>query len=177
MPERFLILGRILRPHGLQGEVKVACLGPDPALFRRLRECWLAPSGGAWRAVPIEGVKFQPRAVILKLAGTDSPEAAAALAGWELAIPRDTAPEPPEGSYYHADLLGLAVTDGERSLGVVAEILETAAHDVFVVRGASGEWMLPATRAHVRKIDLDARRLEIHPMDGLLEETGGGGER
>ena len=110
----------------------------------------------------------------LKLAGTDSPEAAALLRGWELAIPREAAPDPPEGSFYHADLQGLTVTDGARSLGTVVEILETPAHDVFVVRGDAGEWMLPATRVHVRRIDLTARRIEIQPMDGLLDAAEGG---
>ncbi|MBI4537823.1 MAG: 16S rRNA processing protein RimM [candidate division NC10 bacterium] len=171
----FLILGRILKPYGVRGEVKVASWAEGTALLCQLAECWVGPPDGAWQAVAIERSRLQGRAVILKLAGVGSPEAARSLVGREVAIPREAAPDPPEGSYYHADLLGLAVTDGERALGAVVEILETAAHDVLVVRGEAGEWLLPATRAHIRRIDLASRRLEIQPMDGLIEATGGGG--
>ncbi|MFA5026311.1 MAG: ribosome maturation factor RimM [Candidatus Methylomirabilota bacterium] len=176
-PEHLLVLGRILKPHGVRGEVRIDCFCPDPGIFGALRDCFIGPPGGAWQPVRIERARLQPRTAILKLAGTESPEAAAKLWGWELAIPREEAPEPPEGSFYHADLLGLSVTDGERSLGTVVEILETPAHDVFVVRGDAGEWMLPATRVHVRRIDLTARRIEILPMDGLLGAVGDGDGR
>ncbi len=177
MPERFLVLGRILKPYGVRGEVRVASWAEASALFGRLVECWIGLPPAAWRAVPVEWTKPHGQAVVLKLAGVDSPEAAAKLAGWEVAIPREAAPDPPVGSYYHADLLGLAVVDGERALGTVAEILETPAHDVLIVRGETGEWMLPATRAHIRRIDLAARRLEILPLDGLVDASGGDGAR
>jgi len=175
VPERFLVLGRILKPYGLRGEVRVASWAEGAVLFRQLAECWIGPPDGTWRVVPVEWTKPHGQSVVVKLAGVDSSEAAAPLSGWDVAIPREAAPDPPDGSYYHADLLGLMVTDGERALGTVTEILETAAHDVLVVRGEAGEWMLPATRAHVRRIDLAARRIEIHLMDGLIEASGGGG--
>jgi 16S rRNA processing protein RimM len=175
VPEPFLILGRILKPYGVRGEMRVASWPEGLALFRGAAECWAGPPDGMRRRFAVEAARPHGRAVILKLAGVDTPEEAARLAGWDVAIPRAAAPDPPDGSYYHADLLGLAVTDGERALGAVVEILETAAHDVLVVRGAAGEWMLPATRAHVRRIDLAARRLEIRPMPGLVDPSGGGG--
>jgi 16S rRNA processing protein RimM len=168
-----LILGRILKPHGVLGEVTVAPVSDDPALFRRLEACWIGPPGGARRRVGVEGVRPHRRALLLKLAGVESPDAAAGLVGWELAIPRAEAPPLPDGSYYHADLLGMAVTEGDRALGAVAEILESPAHDVLVVRGEAGEWMLPATRAHIRGIDLAARRIDILPVAGLVEASGG----
>jgi 16S rRNA processing protein RimM len=173
--ERFLVLGRILKPYGLRGEVRAASWADGTALFSRLAECWIALPPAAWRAMPVEWTKPHGQSVVLKLTGVDTPEAAAKLAGWEIAIPREAAPDPPDGTYYHADLLGLAVVDGEQALGTVAEILETAAHDVLIVRGTTGEWMLPATRAHIRRIDLAARRIEILPMEGLVEASGGGG--
>jgi ribosomal 30S subunit maturation factor RimM len=66
--------------------------------------------------------------------------------------------------------------EGERPLGSVREILETPAHDVFVVQGPIGEWLLPATRAHIRRIDLAAERIEIEPMTGLVSPSSGGEE-
>ena len=113
---------------------------------------------------------------MLKLVGVDTPEAAAALAGSQVAVPRGEAPPPPPGVYYHYDILGLRVMEGDRSLGSVREILETPAHDVYVVQGPAGEWMLPATLAHIRRIDLVAGRIEIEPGLDLVSATSGGGE-
>jgi 16S rRNA processing protein RimM len=173
VPERFLVLGRILKPSGVHGEVKMTSWADNPALFRNLTECWIGPSDGTRRRMAVEAVRVQGRSAFLKLQGVDSLEAAEPFAGSEVAIPRAAAPELPDGSYYHADLLGLAVTDGKRPLGEVVEILETPAHDVFVVRAPAGEWMLPATRMHIRRIDVGARMIEIEPMEGLIDEAPG----
>jgi 16S rRNA processing protein RimM len=106
----------------------------------------------------------------------DTPEAAAGLVGHEVAIPRGEAPALPEGTFYHYDVLGLQVWEGDRPLGSVREILETPAHDVYVVQGPTGEWMLPATRAHIRRIDLAAGRIELEPWVNLVTQTSGGDE-
>ena len=93
-----------------------------------------------------------------------------------MAIPRAEAPDPPEGAFYHYDILGLKVVHGDQSLGTVREILETPAHDVYVVRGPAGEWMLPATRVHVRRIDPAAGRIEIEPGVDVAALLSGGEE-
>lgn len=168
----FLVLGQIVRPHGIRGEVKVVPFTADWG--RSGPEVWVGAVGGPYRRVTIEQERVQPRGVLLKIAGVDSPERAATLVGSEVAIPRTEAPAPPEGSFYHYDVLGLRVTAGGRMLGSVEEILETPAHDVYVVVGPTGEWMLPATRAHIQRIDVGAGLIELSPeadVPGLL--TGG----
>lgn len=170
----FLILGRVVRTHGVRGEVKMACFADSWGPFRALRRLWLGPPEGPFHPLELEGAREHDRAVVLKLAGVDTPEAAAGLVGCEVTLPRAEAPPPPEGAYYHYDILGLQVLEGERGLGTVCEILETPAHDVYVVRGPGGEWLLPATRAHIRRIDLTAGRIEVEPgMD--LAASGGEG--
>jgi 16S rRNA processing protein RimM len=101
--------------------------------------------------------------VTLKLVGVDAPEAVAPLLGHEVAIPRAGAPPPPDGTFYHYDILGLEVVSGDRALGSVGEIVETPAHDVYVIQRGSGEWLLPATRVYIRRIDLAAGRIELQP--------------
>ena len=172
----FLVLGRVVKPHGLQGEVKVACFADSWAPFRGLATVWLGPPEGPLRSFGLQGGREQQGAVVLKVAGVDGPEAAAGLVGYDVAVPRAEAPGLPEGVFYHSDILGLEVVDADRSLGSVREILETPAHDVYVIHGPAGEWMLPATRAHIRRIDLAARRIEIVPGMDLVAATSGGGE-
>ncbi len=169
----YLVLGRVVRTHGVRGEVKVVPLAPwEP--FRVLPRLWLGPPGGPYRAFGVEGQRMAAGAVLLKLSGIDSVEAAAVLVGSEVSVPRTEAPAPREGVFYHYDILGLVVVHEGQALGEVTEILETPAHDVYVVRGDAGEWMLPATRVHIRGIDVAAGRIELQPevdVPGLL--TGG----
>jgi 16S rRNA processing protein RimM len=168
-----LVLGRVVRTHGVRGELKVAPLARwEP--FRALARLWIGPPGGPARAFAVERGRAAAGAVLLKLSGVDSVEAAATLVGSEVTVPRPDAPAPPAGSFYHYDILGLAVVHEGRGLGEVAEILETPAHDVYVVRGDAGEWMLPATRAHIRGIDLAAGRIELQPEVDLPGLVAGG---
>ena len=176
----YLILGRITKLHGVRGEVKVVLYADEWAPFRGLGRYWVGPSGGPYHPVAIQKEAQHGRSLALKLVGVDSPEVAAGLVGHEIAIARADAPPPPDGTFYHYDILGLEVVAGERKLGVVREILETPAHDVYVIDGSAGEWLLPATRAHIRRIDLATGRIEVHPTADLAalaagtteEETG-----
>ncbi len=170
-PRGYLILGRIVKAHGLRGEIKVAAFAERWAPFSAVRQVWVGPGEGPLRPVPLEACRESGGSLVLKFGGVDSPEAAARLVGQEVSLPREEAPDPPEGAYYYYDILGLEVVEGGRILGSVQEILETAAHDVYVIRGPLGEWLLPATRAHIRRIDLAARRIEIEPMAGLVSAS------
>jgi 16S rRNA processing protein RimM len=172
----FLILGRVVRAYGIRGEVKMVCFADSWEPFRSVRQVWVGPPEGGLRPIVLEGARQRERAVVLKLAGVETAEAAAGLVGCEVAVPRAEAPSPPEGVYYHYDILGLRVLEGDRFLGTVREILETPAHDVYVIRGPLGEWMLPATRAHIRRIDLAAGCIEVEPGLDLVAATAGGEE-
>ena len=172
----FLILGQVVRTHGVRGEVQVACFADSWEPFKSLDRVWLGPTGGPYQSVDLERAQPRGRAVVLKLAGVVSPEGAAGLVGFEVVIPRAEAPQLPEGVFYHYDVLGLEVQEGGRRLGTVCEILETPAHDVYVIRGPLGEWMLPATRTHIRRIDPAAGRIEIEPGTDLEAATSGGEE-
>ncbi|MFI5341503.1 MAG: ribosome maturation factor RimM [Candidatus Methylomirabilales bacterium] len=172
----FLILGRVVRPYGVRGEVKMACFADSWEPFRSLRRVWVGPPEGPFQPAEVERAQGHDRTVVLKLAGVETLESAAGLVGCEVSIPRAEAPLLPEGVFYHYDILGLEARDGDRSLGIVCEILETPAHDVYVIRGPLGEWMLPATRVHIRRIDLTAGRIEIEPGMGLVAATSGGEE-
>lgn len=167
-----LSLGRVTKVHGLRGEVKVALYADAWTPFQRLTRCLVGPPGGPYRQLEIESGRAHGRAVVLKLGGIDAPDAAVALVGCDVAIPRADAPPLPEETFYHYDILGLDVVVGEQTLGIVREIMEGPAHDVYVIRGPAGEWLLPATRAHIRRVDLAAGRIELDAtadVAGLVE--------
>jgi 16S rRNA processing protein RimM len=172
----YLTLGRITKVHGIRGEVKVALYAETWGPFSGASRCWLGPSGGPFRPRQIQAAAERGRAVILKLEDIDSPEAAASIVGQDVAIPRAEAPAPPEGMFYQYDILGMEVVTGLRRLGIVRDILETPAHDVYAIEGPAGEWLLPATRAHIRHIDGAARRIELDPAADVAGLMGKGAE-
>jgi len=176
VPPEYLVLGRVVKVHGVRGEVKLLLFADSWAPFESLRRVWLGAPGAAFQPFELQAARGQDRAVLLKLAGVDSPEVAAGLVGRELGVPRGEAPPAPDGRFYHYDILGLDVVHGSEPVGTVAEILETPAHDVYVVQGPGGEWMLPATRTHIRAIDLAAGRIELDPATDLAGLLAGGEE-
>ncbi len=170
-----ILVAEVLRPHGVRGEVQVRLLADSWAAIGRPATLYLdagqARTDAAPRAFAVEWVRGSEARLILKLAGVDTREAAAALAGRRLGIPRAAAPPLPEGRYYHYDILGLTVVDpAGRDLGRVTEIVSTPGNDVYMVRGPRGEWMLPAARAVIAAVDLEAGLLRVRAVDGLLEE-------
>lgn len=172
-PSHILVV-EVLRAHGLRGEVQARLLADSwAAIGRPTTLCLVTEEGGidtAPRPFVVEWVRGSGSRLILKLAGVETRAAAAGLAGRRLGIPRATAPVLPEGQYYHYDILGLTVVDeGGRDLGRVAEIVSTPANDVYVVRGPRGEWLLPAVRAVVAAVDLEAGLVRVRAADGLLE--------
>ena len=162
-PER-LIVGRILRPWGARGQVKVEPQTDLPERFRRGARFLVGDREYTCRAV-----MQSPRSLVLKLEGVDSPEAAEALRGALLEVPTTEAPALPEGTYYHYQLIGLEVrtADGQ-DLGRVAEVLTTGGADVYVVHGPRGEVLLPATSEVVASVDLDAGSMTVTPLPGML---------
>lgn len=158
-------IARVVRTHGLRGEVVCELLTDFPERFARTAAVYVRRGE---HAVPIESSRLDRDRVVLKLAGVSSLEAAEALRGAELSVPVEQLEPLPAGSYYWHQLLGLSVeTDEGRELGRLADILRTGANDVYVVRGEKGELLLPAIADVVLGVDLEARVMRVHLLPGL----------
>jgi 16S rRNA processing protein RimM len=118
----------------------------------------------------LESVSVHKGQFILKLAGVDSVEVAQGLRGYWVMVPIEQAKRLPRGSYYLYQLVGLAVYDTEgEHIGAVDEIITSAANDVYVVRGPgvtdlTGELLVPAVKAIVKRIDVDGGKMVIAPV-------------
>ncbi len=166
----FLIIGRVLRPHGVRGEVRASVLTELPERFEWLEQVYLAqtPDARQPRRVAVEGVRYHQDHVLLKLAGIDTRDDAETLRTQWLLVPESEGIPLEEGEFYLYRLDNLAViTDTGEYLGRIVEILETKAHDVFVVKGDGGELLLPDTDEVVKSIDLDAGQMIVHLLSGL----------
>jgi 16S rRNA processing protein RimM len=165
---RFLIIGRVERPHGVRGEVRVAPYTDDPERFTWLKTVYVGEK--AMRPVAVEAARFHQGIVLLKLAGYDDRDAAETLRQEWLHVPEEEGIPLEEGEFYLYHLIGLHVyTDEGEQLGELTEVLETKANLVYVVNGPRGEILLPETEEVVQEIDLDAGRMTVHLLPGLLE--------
>lgn len=163
---RYLVVGRIVAPWGVRGEVKVAIETDFPERFKRLRRVYL---GEKATSCVLEGSRLHKRHVLLKLGGCDDRDAAEKLRGQLVQIPVEEAMPLGEDEYYIYKIVGLDVwtTEGEH-LGRVSEVLFTAANDVYVVQGEKGEILIPAVEDVVLEVDLAGGRLTVELIEGLI---------
>ncbi len=169
-PNSGVRLGIITGPHGLKGAVRFR---PDNAdstvLARGMRVMLEGPNGREAHRIA-EVAPLGHRALRLVLDDISDADAGAALKGRVLLIDAKDLPAPEPGEFYHFQALGCEVMtlDGRR-LGSVAEIFATGANDVMVVRDGAREILVPIIADVVRSIDLEARRVVIDPIPGLLD--------
>jgi 16S rRNA processing protein RimM len=116
----------------------------------------------------VRGVRGSGRFAILALEGIDTMESAEALKGKNVFVPRDQLPEMEPGSFYASDLEGLTVVTARgQVLGVLEEIFDNGAHDIYVVRDETREILLPVVDGVVVEVDMDAGRMVVEPPEGL----------
>lgn len=119
----------------------------------------------------VEKLRQSNRALLVKLEDCDDRDAAEQLREMLVQIPVEDAVPLENGEYYLYQLIGVSVeTAGGEKLGEVVDVIETGANEVYVVRGPSGELLVPAIGDVVQHLDLKARRLVVHLLPGLRAE-------
>lgn len=164
--DNLLLVGKVVGVHGIRGEVKILPYGDsDKKPWKKLH---LSKQG---HTIICEVTANRPhKGVILTfLKGCDDRNRAAELVGYDVFVDKTAVPLLPEGEYYHFQLQGMeVVTDNGERIGVIADILSTGSNDVYVVKGASGEVLIPATGDVVLKVDVDAGKMIVHLLEGLM---------
>jgi 16S rRNA processing protein RimM len=157
-----VVLGRVSGVFGIRGWVKVFSYTDPREGILDYRDCLLARDDRWVPATIVEGQRHG-KGIILRLQGVDDREAAAALIGTDIAVPRDRLPEPEDGSFYWADLEGLEVRHVDGSvLGRVDHLLETGANDVLVVRKGINDVLIPfVVDSVVKNVDLRSGVIEV----------------
>lgn len=162
-PVRRVLLGRIHGAFGVRGEVRLESFtDPDTEIFRYQPWTLRDPQGGERELLGARG-RPTPKGIVATLPGLDDRDAAEAMRGTEVWVPRGALPPPKPGEFYWVDLEGLRVSnlDGV-AFGTVAYVFSTGANDVLVVRDDARERMIPFARPdYVREIDLDAGTLLV----------------
>ena len=169
MEDKFQV-GVITSTHGVRGEVKVFPTTDDPNRFKRLKEVIL-DTGKEELVLEVEGVKFFKQFVILKFKGFDNINDIEKYRQKSLYVTRQNAVRLKKDEYFVADLMGMKVVDEQNAeIGVLKDVMETGANDVYVITMTDGrELLLPAIKQCILNVDMEDNVMQVHVLDGLLD--------
>lgn len=164
------LLGKIVATHGIRGQLKVASFSGEFDTLLSLESVVLKGKDGMMETFPVARATVHHNRVLISLTPFTNINEVLHLVGYELYAHRDQFPPLEEGEFYWCDLIGLqVVTENGAAIGRLDSILPTGSHDVYVVRGADREYLIPAVEDVVVQVDLAAGTMTVSPPEGLLD--------
>jgi len=166
--DKYVIVGRVGRPHGIRGQIRVFLLTDWPERFQPGRSLYLEGAVDD-RWVTVEDVSISGQMAIVKLRDVNSRADAEKLKNCDLKISADERPELDTDEYYLADLIGLRVqTESGDYIGEITDVLQNTAQDIYVVQNAGREYLIPAVKQFIRTVDIQKGVVIVDPVEGLL---------
>lgn len=154
-----LTIGKVLKPRGLKGELKIELYASDSVRFSHLKR------------LKIDGIEYgidriSPEGAIgyVSLEGIDTVEKAEALRGKLITANRNDLPKLPDGKYYIVDMIGLDVVVSGEVVGEVCDVLQYGSADVYVVKNGANSFSFPAISGLVKQVDLDLGKIVLDDM-------------
>ena len=168
----YLLVGEILRPHGVVGEMRMRVLTSYPDRLGKLKTVYLAPTPETDSPTPyaLVSVRMHQGYALLKLGTITDRDAADRLRQLVVMVAMADAVPLDEGEHYLFQVIGLTVyTEDGTCLGTITDVLETGANDVYVLQGERyGEILIPATHETILETDMDAQKMIVRLPEGLL---------
>lgn len=167
--QEYFEIGQIVNTFGIKGEVKVVPFTDDIERFEELNSIYVVKNKKLIE-YEIEQIKYHKNMIILKLKNVEDMNTAEKLKGCYIQIHRKDARELPEGTYFIADIIGSQViTDDGKILGIVDDIYNTGAKDIFVVKDEMGKQiLLPHIEEVILNIDVEKQIVTVHLLEGLV---------
>lgn len=167
--ENLLRVGVISNTHGIKGEVKVFPTTDDINRFDMIKDV-IVDTGKELVPLTVTGVKYFKNQAILKFKEIDNINDVEKYKGKDLLVTRENAVPLEEDEYFICDLIGCTISSEDGTvLGKLTEVLQTAANDVYVVTTSNKkELLIPVTHECVIDINIDAKKITVHLMEGLL---------
>jgi 16S rRNA processing protein RimM len=162
--EPTVAVGRITRAHGLKGEVAVLVISEVEGRFDEGAVVYLEDGG----VLTVDSSRSHGGRLLVKFREVADRIRAEQLAGRVLAVPESASPDLPEGSWWDHQVQGCeVVTESGRSLGVVRDVIHTAANDVWSAVADDGETLIPALKDVVVSVDPGTKRIVVRDVPGL----------
>ena len=154
-----LTIGKVLKPRGLKGELKIELYASDSARFSHLKR--LKIDGIEYG---IDRISTEGAIGYVSLEGIDTVEKAEALRGKLITANRNDLPKLPDGKYYIVDMIGLDVVVSGEVVGEVCDVLQYGSADVYVVKNGANSFSFPAIFGLVKQVDLDLGKIVLDDM-------------
>ncbi|MBL0712679.1 MAG: 16S rRNA processing protein RimM [Desulfosarcina sp.] len=167
-PENALLIGAIVGPHGTGGVCKIRSHAETLAVFEPGGRLFVETAGNHFQTLEVLWIKPHSKGALIAFRDVADRNTAEALRGAKLYIDKTRLPAPEEESYYWFDLIGMEVytQDGD-FLGWLEAVLPTGSNDVYVVRKADLETLVPALTSVVKSVDTIQKRMEVVLPEGL----------
>ncbi|MFV0388183.1 MAG: ribosome maturation factor RimM [Pyrinomonadaceae bacterium] len=170
MNSDFIAIAKVIKPRGLRGEVSAELLTDFPERFENLDKVFLVFPDGKQRETKIEEFRFHKNRVLLFFKDIATIDAAEMLRCALVCIEEREAVELENDEYFDWQLIGCEVfgTEG-KLLGTVTDLFRAAENENLVVAGGTKEYLIPFAKAICVSVDIENKRIEIDPPEGLLE--------
>ena len=165
----FISIGIITKAHGIKGEVLVSSLTDNAGQFQKLKHVFLAREDGKRTEITIQQVRQKNDRFIIKFSGIENRDQAETLKKVLIEKRLEDGDVLSSDEYYIFDLVGLEVyTTNHQLLGRIKEVLTLPANDVYIVQGEDTQFLIPAIKSVVKKVDLEKEIMLIEHLEGLL---------
>ncbi|MDD2309059.1 MAG: ribosome maturation factor RimM [Desulfuromonadaceae bacterium] len=168
--DELIPVGKIIGTHGIKGLLKVFSYSGNINSLQSAETTFLKGKDGILCEYAVKSVSAHAGGFIIGLDDFSDINQVLSMKGSEVCLKRSQLPVPDADEYYWRDLIGLVVqTDQGIELGELVDIFETGSSDVYVVRGSSKEYLIPAIADVIAHIDIAGKKMIITPLDGLLD--------
>ncbi|MDO4799654.1 MAG: ribosome maturation factor RimM [Bacillota bacterium] len=161
-------IGTIVRHHGIRGEFKVYPHTEDPEKFLGFSRLYADAQGK--KPLEIEAARLHGKMVLIQFRGYPTIESGLALIGSPLYIERERVDDG-QGGHFVVDLIGCEVFDRGESIGVLRDVLQHTAQDVYEIERPNGKLCyIPVVDEFVISIDVERKRIDVQTIPGLLDD-------
>jgi len=169
MIHEYLECGKIINTHGVSGEVKVESYCDTPKVLASLKRVYIKKADG-YRECKVGRAFVSKDAAVMGLSCISDMDEAQRMRGTVLYARREDLPIE-EGAYFIADLIGLDVTDAEsgKVYGVIADVINRGASDIYGVKTKNGEVLFPAVDEFIERVDIE-KAVYVSPIEGMFED-------
>ena len=170
MLKPYLEAGQVVGTHGVRGELRVQPMGDGPAFLTQFRTLYL---DGGRTLIRVRSVRAHKNIALVSLDGVNTIDDAERLRGRILFFDRQDAQLPP-GRHFIVDLIGLQAVDADSGAryGVLTDVLETGANDVYEITDNGGvRHLMPAVPSMVIATDIDGGEIRIRPIAGIFDDA------
>lgn len=167
----YIKVGTIVAVHGIKGEVKIYPITDNPDRFMDLDYVFIGKDEKNPVRYNVKKVRMVNGFPLVLFESVEDRTVAEKLREQDVFVDRQNTVKLPEGRYLICDLINADIYENNQKIGVLTDVLQTGANDVYVVKELNGEeLLLPVIKECILNVDLENNRIDVHVMEGLRDD-------